>query len=1214
MKSTRRTSQPRGFALIVTLSLMILLTVIAVGLLTLSSISLRTSSQTTADSVARSNARLAMLLALGELQTTVGVDTAVTASASAVFQAAKRPHLLGAWSATDPADYWHWMPVPGGSPSFDQKAARFKRWLVSTPSPQDAQAFSFGSGTEPNATTGVVLVGDQEDSQKISTRVVAGKVKVSTSQPGRYGWAVFDESAKAAVNLGDPATKQVPGIEIASRNSPNRFRADAIVNDGKLAALSEPVNLISLKTAAIPAPANGNDLEFRRRFHDLTTNTVGLLTNPATGGLKTDLTALFEPDTLPTGAFTAPTLNSPYPDSFSVNSGAPKWSYLQDHYRKYKRMTTDASGETSYALTAPDAKDLTINQAGITAAPDYERLLPVIAKLQIVFSMVAHYNHIQDRVDFYNANGGNTNFGAIHLVYDPVITLYNPYDVSINLDKTRIRIWDPPVGFRFWKVEQSGNKALFRQHGKFEGLALLQIANQTNDKARKCFTLVLSDGTPASSGTSLRLKPGEVKVFSPRVEDNWTWRLEVGTGDGYAPRSFFDWNAGSDFGNSDNRTKTTKDSLGMFGVESVPGWNPRAGLQTDHLALAGQRSPQSLYPFEQAAGTQNGWVAVKTRDEVMVEAKPVVTSADSSKQFIVDVLAAKVVGSSATGPASDSVKSDTLRRYSFSFVGTDPSAEISATPTRAVISRQFRVGDMLQGMDDKTADHKKPFALLEMTARTTKGLLTDSKPWLYNNPVTEGGDQNSNVVGLSNQSYDLRFSEISSLKGFPNGISIDPDTNQGYFGASDSIDNGGSSFVSMLRVPVTPAASLGDLIPANIASSSVLPRVTHPLGNSRAHPLLPVERISQNLAGITMMDHSFLLNDGLWDSYFFSSVSDYTGGSGKVLPTTRNAQDVLRGILDGTEPALNTRLTPVKQVDPAGTAKTIATLKPLDRSRSIAKWLGIKGPFNVNSTSVDAWKAMLMSLRGREINGENVNYSGTTPNRVAKLSPSIYSTAKDTPFVRMSKPLAGSSPTPALLWAGFRTLTDDQIDNLAKNIVVEIQASGAADSAPSFSLGEFVNRRPSSATSVHSLAGLLQTAIDHSNINDQMLARDSRDLAPNFSSKRFTGVRTREVMSGKSAEGAPSMITQGDLMMALAPIATVRGDTFKIRSYGEATTQSGTVTARAWCETIVQRSPEFVDAADTPETPIASLTANANRKFGRRFNVVSFRWLSENEL
>ena len=80
--------------MIVTVSLMILLTLVAVGMLTLSAISLRTSGHGEAMMTARANARLAMMLALGDLQKTMGPDRGISAPASAVVSGA----IVGATS------------------------------------------------------------------------------------------------------------------------------------------------------------------------------------------------------------------------------------------------------------------------------------------------------------------------------------------------------------------------------------------------------------------------------------------------------------------------------------------------------------------------------------------------------------------------------------------------------------------------------------------------------------------------------------------------------------------------------------------------------------------------------------------------------------------------------------------------------------------------------------------------------------------------------------------------------------------------------------------------------------------------------------------------------------------------------------------------------------------------------------------------------------
>ncbi|MDP0498997.1 MAG: hypothetical protein Q7P63_02755 [Verrucomicrobiota bacterium JB022] len=67
-----------------------------------------------------------------------------------------------------------------------------------------------------------------------------------------------------------------------------------------------------------------------------------------------------------------------------------------------------------------------------------------------------------------------------------------------------------------------------------------------------------------------------------------------------------------------------------------------------------------------------------------------------------------------------------------------------------------------------------------------------------------------------------------------------------------------------------------------------------------------------------------------------------------------------------------------------------------------------------------------------------------------------------------------------------------------------------------------------------------------------------------------------ERLDGLPALALPGVIDQADLLLALGPWLAVRSDTFRIVFYGEAVhPRSGEVTARAWGEAILQRTPEL---------------------------------------
>jgi hypothetical protein len=195
-------------------------------------------------------------------------------------------------------------------------------------------------------------------------------------------------------------------------------------------------------------------------------------------------------------------------------------------------------------------------------------------------------------------------------------------------------------------------------------------------------------------------------------------------------------------------------------------------------------------------------------------------------------------------------------------------------------------------------------------------------------------------------------------------------------------------------------------------------------------------------------------------------------------------------------------------------------------------------------------------------------------------------------------------------WNGYRELSDYELEELAKQIVEQVRRRG-----PFLSMSEFVNRRVGTESEL-TRSGALDLALTKAKTNDNSFTTQIPVEASNFSDGNLYSYKTPLASVGNPAAGAPGWISQGDLMQILEPAATVRGDTFVIRVCGEAQDASGNVTARAYAEAVVQRMPEYVDSIDRPSLNVytESTAAPANKKFGRRMAVVSFRWLSSDEI
>jgi hypothetical protein len=256
-----------------------------------------------------------------------------------------------------------------------------------------------------------------------------------------------------------------------------------------------------------------------------------------------------------------------------------------------------------------------------------------------------------------------------------------------------------------------------------------------------------------------------------------------------------------------------------------------------------------------------------------------------------------------------------------------------------------------------------------------------------------------------------------------------------------------------------------------------------------------------------------------------------------------------------------------------------------DAYRRIGENLRIDGAFNVNSTSVEAWKAVLAGTNGTDVayrGGEEAN--------------------ADSPFTRYRVPPG----PPGQDWRGFNTLSADEIDDLAEAVVREVKtrfARSGAEPGPFFDLADFVNR--ALAANETGLKGTLQAAIDRTDINDGFSRGYRTEDRTNLSDTDFIHP---EALHGAVARGAPAFLSQRDLLVPLGPTLAARSDTFRIRARGTHTNPVTGEVAETWCELLVQRVPQKVAPLENIQDP------DPPGGFGRRFVILHFRWLASEEV
>jgi hypothetical protein len=1202
----------RGFALVITLSLMILLTVVAVGLLTLSGISLRTASQGSAMSTARSNARLALMMALGELQKNAGPDQRVTARADVLDDKIANPRLTGVWKSRDTLET---LASKAADYEKTERDRKFVGWLASSIDGIAANNIDYAGKASASPVT-LWGKGSLGSSATAADIVTASKVPTSPSK-GAFAWAVMDEGVKVRVNtpyqdeaankpmqtaqLGSgerPNTSSVTGLEDLKRES-FQYGSDGMVTiDKGITRLNFGLSAENL--------AKGTKEKLKPLTHDVTSSSVGIFTDTAAGGLKEDFNLLTNSTSLPAPYAGTGVYASRLGMKSSTAPSDMRWESLQQFSRIYRDTTRlaasggvpvlKAQAPTNWIAatsTAPPNSVTTINRtppAGLV-------MLPTIAKVQVMFSLVGRdlYPNLPSNIsgpltpaqkagNLHGPQDGHfrsTKYDYdLHLLYTPIVTLHNPYNVALECNNLRVEFLHVPFSLKIYRNGVAQSR---------DFVPLETMYGDNRDGAQdKIFGMNLKTKTTSGivGSTLIRLLPGEVKTFSPYIDPARTYQTDL------RDRKFWDIYVNTGITNN---------------IDAIPGWRGDGiGFDCDNVAGA--------YAVDGIA--DNGhWTAclgMAWNDKFHVEFVPKNIPRANNK-FVVKMTA--TLGSSSTPVAVSAIevdyeKPDGLKEFIANTGVTMPMRypKAGANPDHVLAQ------DLVDRASTPIGSLKKvkPFAMLSLQAKTSSGgrdaNMEDgrlaTKPWAFAHANVAASTQRVVSEHSANFSHEI---DLQLLNGSSASLVQLDKQDRGNFITGHTSFNG-TKFGALYDVPLAPLQSLVSLNGANPGGSSVyLPRFAGPIGNSWAHPLLDPSKIVTSGGSYPYLDHSFLLNLALYDHFYFSGITDQ---SGPFFNTGSKTVSTLVNDFVAGKPLTDPRLT---LYTPDGKdASTLSTEigAPLPHTK-IAAWQMMNGAFNINSTSVGAWKAMLGSIHDSQAIFNKLNITAATPTSAFANLPTTNVDKNEARISRFRLPAStseadGADPK-AGYWLGTREYSEDELQTLAENIVEQVRLRG-----PFLSMSEFVNRRLGSDEKAQ--CGALQQAIDESNLNEK-LANDA-NAGFNISESTLLGYKyaNTKAGAGPSYQGAPGYLSQSDLLAVLGNAATPRSDTFTIRGYGEARDTNNNPIAKAMCEAVVQRVPDYIDSADKAEIAPASLTSAANRNFGRRFQMVSFRWLAANEI
>lgn len=1186
-----RTMPRKGFALVVTLSLMMLLVIVAVGLLSLGTIALRTSGGQEAINTARANARMAMIIALGELQKNTGPDQRITMTAGLT---SKTQSPNAAWTGTVNID----KSSPSGGSAKDMPVS----WLVSGQKPDPANEL-----TDKNSSKLASL----KDKTGATSEIRAAYQNVTVGRnKGRYAWWIGDEGVKARIDVARPEGSQPPARErLARSQSPMEYgiaRIDENWNELAAGGKISKQNLITTHTAALAVNRQTIPSEY---FNDVTTGGTGLPVNVVDGGMKADLSLIFDrsqrtkkysnqyfginPPTQKAhnGAnvdqFGAPTDAKKFflSDILSKNGSVPvgpNWGNLWNYATLWQNVSGQQMPLTGlYPTPWSDLRQrnwlpYTNHNAG-TYQNDLQHtnspVAPVVSTLQMGFRLKSQLVKA--------ATGSQPALYKAQVEIKPLLGIWNPYNVTIQATPYRFD-WALYPFFRFNYARPDGTDAR---------LTRLWLRREWGAGAGDMPTAEKQDGgryfsmeTPA-----VDLNPGEFRLFSVTKQVNLTSQSIQKLEPAWSEKGAF-------VVDLTYKTKNAKNEV-IYATREVPAgylaWFGDIVLQDTYAKSSNPEDDfNTEFPGFDHERNASTWFTLKAGGNVLFRT----TDLWNAHPEATTIVPEPVVSGWKGGAATNTTKEKHLIEK---IAGDDyvPHIATWSVFTRTTTQLMEKAANQrLRGWVDTN-----PRAAVSQPAWDgSKAEKAGRKGWHFTSCLMGGAHDPAPRGSIGDGGNDSPNRGLIGEGGRaePEPQVWDISRYSGYGGASNTPT--GQSNVVIYDVPRSPLVSVGQFQHAQLSRYNFEPGFI--VGNSYANPRIPLDAlVSSNFngtTGLTIVDTSHEVNRRIWDKFFFSSLgADHVSASSTTLDKAFD----FKAVSSGAKPLPNPRMQFVPLQGDTSFDKILSASGGADRGpEMMAARVRIKGAFNVNSTSKNAWKALLSTMGASQLpvvsetGGKWTKLSWNDPNgiRFNRFGHAL----SEKPYE------AGGSGAEPEFWRGWRSLSEKELDDLATEIVKEVKERG-----PFRSLAEFVNRNPG-GNQDQQLKGCLQAALDRT-VNAK-LPTDVGFPASNPTGDHFSKAVTDE----NQAVGSASYLMQGDVLQSLAPVLQVRSDYFRIRTCGEALDASGKVTARARCEAFVQRTPEFVDPADVVHATADEIKTKSNQLFGRKFQIVSFRWLSDSEV